>query len=52
VYGPGEDAEQDFVPGPVWVGLQMIAFPLLVYLPCHLLFRRWFPPAPATRGAI
>jgi hypothetical protein len=47
VYGPGEDGEQDIMPGPLWVGMLMAGFPLLVYTPCHLLFRRVFA---APRG--
>lgn len=46
VFGPGEDGEpQDFMPAPLWLAMLMAAFPLLVYLPCHLLFRSWFGPA-------
>jgi hypothetical protein len=43
VFGPGEDAEQDLMPGPLWVALQMIAFPLVVYVPCHFAFKKWWP---------
>lgn len=43
VYGPG-DFVQDWLPGPVYVGLLMLLFPLLFHLPAHLVFRRFFPP--------
>jgi hypothetical protein len=39
--GPGERAQQRLSP-LVYLGLLMLAFPLLVYLPTHLLLRRLF----------
>jgi hypothetical protein len=41
VFGPG-DLEQQWMPGPLWVALLMVFFPLAVYLPSHLLFKRLF----------
>lgn len=35
--------EQDWMPPLVYLGLLMLAFPLLIYVPSHLLFRWWFP---------
>jgi hypothetical protein len=45
VYGPGEDSEQDVMPGPLWVAMLMVVFPVLVYVPCHYLFS-WLFKAP------
>ncbi len=45
VFGPGEDGEpQKWMPAPLWLAMLMAAFPLLIYLPGHLLFQRWFGP--------
>jgi len=41
VRGPGEAAQQK-LPPIAWLGLLMLAFPLLVYLPTHLLLRALF----------
>jgi len=41
VHGPGENA-QHLLPPPIYLGLLMLAFPLLVYLPTHLLLRWLF----------
>lgn len=48
VFGLGDHHEYQILSGVWWVGLQMIAFPLLIYLPCHQLFRRLFPRPPRT----
>lgn len=37
VYGPGGKG-QDYMPELAWLGLLMIGFPLLFYLPSHFLF--------------
>lgn len=41
VFGWGETA-QTMMPGFVWLGLLMMAYPLLVYVPSHLICRRVF----------
>ena len=40
VYGPSDDAPQDWVPPLVWLGGLLVGLPALVYLPTHLLLRR------------
>jgi hypothetical protein len=35
-----------WLPGPLWVGLLMVLFPLLVYLPTHLVLKRMFSTNP------
>jgi hypothetical protein len=42
VYGFGEKP-QTILPGALFVAVLVLAFPLLVYLPTHLLFARIFP---------
>ncbi len=37
-------AQEDWFSGVVWVGLLMVLFPLLVYLPTHLVLKRLFLP--------
>jgi hypothetical protein len=44
VYGFGQK-QQTILPGPMFVILFMVLFPLAVYLPSHLLFARIFRPA-------
>jgi hypothetical protein len=41
VFGPGAKPQQR-MPPPVYLGLLMIGFPLLVYLPAHVLLQRLF----------
>ncbi len=45
VFGLGS-TQQIWLPGPLWVGLLMVLFPLLVYLPTHLVLTRIFSPNP------
>jgi hypothetical protein len=43
VYGFSADVAQSWMPGFVWLALEMIALPLLLYFPAHLLLRSsWF----------
>lgn len=42
VYGFG-DEPQTFLPGPMYVALLMVLFPLGLYLPTHLLLSKLFP---------
>jgi len=48
VYGPGETG-QSWMPAWLWLALLMVAFPLLIYWPAHLLFKRNFSPPPPSR---
>lgn len=41
VYGPGSEVQQ-LVPGPVFVVILMILFPIVVYLPSHLILNKLF----------
>lgn len=41
VYGPAEP--QTWLPDPVYLGLLLLAFIFVIYLPSHLLFIRLFP---------
>jgi len=42
VYGFG-DEPQSWLPGPLYVALLMVLFPLGLYLPTHLLLSKLFP---------
>jgi hypothetical protein len=44
VYGFGHNPQR-ILPGPLFVILLMLLFPLIVYLPTHLFFARIFPAA-------
>jgi hypothetical protein len=48
VYGFGS-SPQTMMPGPVFVLLLMVLFPVTVYLPTHLLLSRFFPEPHRTR---
>ena len=48
VYGFSAEAPQSFMPGPLYFYLLMLALPLLVFLPTHLLLSRFFPSAVKT----
>jgi hypothetical protein len=36
VYGPSDDAAQTFLPPMVYLGVMIVCYPLLIYLPTHL----------------
>lgn len=42
VHGLADDAPQRWVPPGVWLLFVLVGFPLLLYLPAHLLLRHWF----------
>jgi hypothetical protein len=50
VYGPSDAAAQTWMPANAYFALLLVAFPLVLYLPAHLLLCRLFPP-PAARSA-
>ena len=41
VYGFGEDKPQTWMPAAIWLSLEMILLPLVLYFPVHLLLRRY-----------
>ena len=43
VYGPGSKPQRR-LPPPVYLALTMIFFPMVIYLPTHLLLRAWLRP--------
>jgi hypothetical protein len=43
VFGPSDDAPQSWMPQLAWVGVLMLIYPVVVYLPTHLLLR-WLAP--------
>jgi hypothetical protein len=47
-FGPGEDPQQ-LAPPLVYLGVLMVALPLIVYVPSHLLLRLFFRPQDARR---
>lgn len=49
VFGPGT-RPQTRIPPLLYLGLAMVAFPLLVHWPAHLVMRRLFPAVPRHRG--
>jgi hypothetical protein len=44
VFGPGYEHPQAWMHPVLFVTLQMLFYPLCIYLPTHLVFRRIFPP--------
>jgi hypothetical protein len=47
VYGPSDAAAQTWMPAGAYFALLLVAFPLLLYLPAHLLLCWLFPPPAA-----
>ena len=47
VYGFSDTAAQTWMPGWAWLAFLLIALPVLVYLPTHLLLRKFFGQAAA-----
>lgn len=45
VYGPSDSAPQQWLPPLLYLGLLMLALPVLVFWPTHWLLQRFFPPA-------
>jgi hypothetical protein len=43
LFGPRDDAVQTWMPPGLWLAVLMIAYPLLIYVPTHLVFRKVFP---------
>jgi hypothetical protein len=43
VYGPGS-RPQSWMPAPLWLLLSLVLFPLVLYLPAHLVLLRLFGP--------
>ena len=43
VYGPGEDVMQRWMAPWKYLVLQMVFWPVVIYLPTHLTLRRWAP---------
>ena len=41
VYGFGDAAAQTFMPGWAWLALLYVGLPLLVFLPTHVVLKRW-----------
>jgi hypothetical protein len=51
VYGLSDTQAQTWMPGPVYFGLLCVGLPLLIFLPTHLILRRYFPPAAMNKSA-
>jgi hypothetical protein len=45
VHGLSDQVSQTVMPQALWLGIMLIGFPLVFYLPAHLVFSRWFPSA-------
>ena len=44
VHGLSYEKPQTVMPPVLWLGIMMVGFPLVLYLPTHLVLRTWFPP--------
>ena len=51
VYGFSAEAPQSWMPGPLYFCLLLVALPVLIFLPSHLLLSRFFPPAVKSEPA-
>jgi hypothetical protein len=52
VHGMGDTAAQTMMPPLAWVGLEMVALPLLLFLPTHLLLAWAFAPRAARSAPV
>ena len=43
IFGPSDEAPQTRMPQFAWVGVLMLAYPVVIYLPTHFLLR-WLAP--------
>jgi hypothetical protein len=50
VHGLSSDKPQDVMAPMLWLGIMVVGFPLVFYLPAHLAFSTWFPLAGPSRG--
>ena len=42
VFGPGEQTVQTWMAPGLYLALQVVLYPIVIYLPSHLIFRRLF----------
>jgi hypothetical protein len=45
VHGLSDQKAQSVMPAALWVGIMLVGFPLVFYLPTHLALSKWFPAA-------
>ncbi|MFO0891179.1 MAG: hypothetical protein U0790_18800 [Isosphaeraceae bacterium] len=53
VHGLDDQAAQTIMAPLLWLGIMLVGFPLVFYLPAHLVFSKWFPArvtAPEAEG--
>jgi hypothetical protein len=41
VFGPSDQAPQNWMPASAWLALMMVGLPLLLFAPTHVALRRW-----------
>jgi hypothetical protein len=49
VHGLSYERPQTWMPPWLWLTIFLVGFPVVFYLPAHLIFRTWFPAAARTR---
>jgi hypothetical protein len=52
VYGLSDDAPQQWMPQGAWLACLFLGLPLLVYLPTHIVLRKFMPRAGGSQGGI
>jgi hypothetical protein len=52
VHGLGYEQRQTVMPPLLWLGIMMVGFPLVFYLPAHLALSAWFPRTGKATGAL
>ena len=45
VHGLSYERPQTWMPPWLWLTIFLVGFPVVFYLPAHLIFRTWFPAA-------
>jgi hypothetical protein len=48
VHGLSYEKTQTVMPPLLWLSIMIVGFPIVFYLPAHLVFRKVIPPPPAT----
>jgi len=49
VHGLSYERPQTWMPPWLWLTIFLVGFPVVFYVPAHLIFRTWFPAAARTR---
>ncbi|MGP0063809.1 MAG: hypothetical protein ACLQGP_09450 [Isosphaeraceae bacterium] len=53
VHGLSDRTPQTWIPAWLWLSIFLVGFPVVFYIPSHVIFRKWFPQAePGARNQV